>query len=172
MAKKKSDGPDNIIKRIFNILKFTWVLFLASLDSFTAWLNSISRGHIDISTVLRIERCMLTREIKKGQCSHPGKHSHVLSKPHHDDTFKGVRTRQRDDDEPDPTSSHATNGKISSKRMDSADSAASHDSMSSCNTEATMLFSRQSTLDDLDGPDSIPKTSERARPRLRKMHSM
>uniref|UniRef100_A0A7M4ESN4 Piezo type mechanosensitive ion channel component 2 n=1 Tax=Crocodylus porosus TaxID=8502 RepID=A0A7M4ESN4_CROPO len=57
--------PDNIIKRIFNILKFTWVLFLATLDSFTAWLNSISREHIDISTVLRIERCMLTREIKK-----------------------------------------------------------------------------------------------------------
>ncbi|KFP80446.1 Piezo-type mechanosensitive ion channel component 2, partial [Apaloderma vittatum] len=64
-VKKKSDGPDNIIKRIFNILKFTWVLFLATLDSFTAWLNSISREHIDISTVLRIERCMLTREIKK-----------------------------------------------------------------------------------------------------------
>ncbi|KFQ13570.1 Piezo-type mechanosensitive ion channel component 2, partial [Leptosomus discolor] len=64
-AKKKSDGPDNIIKRIFNILKFTWVLFLATIDSFTAWLNSISREHIDISTVLRIERCMLTREIKK-----------------------------------------------------------------------------------------------------------
>uniref|UniRef100_H9G826 Uncharacterized protein n=1 Tax=Anolis carolinensis TaxID=28377 RepID=H9G826_ANOCA len=64
-AKKKSDGPDNIIKRIYNILKFTWVLFLATIDSFTAWLNSISREHIDISTVLRIERCMLTREIKK-----------------------------------------------------------------------------------------------------------
>ncbi|ELV12756.1 Protein PIEZO2 [Tupaia chinensis] len=63
--KKKSDGPDNIIKRIFNILKFTWVLFLATVDSFTTWLNSISREHIDISTVLRIERCMLTREIKK-----------------------------------------------------------------------------------------------------------
>lgn len=57
--------PDNIIKRIFNILKFTWVLFLATVDSFTTWLNSISREHIDISTVLRIERCMLTREIKK-----------------------------------------------------------------------------------------------------------
>uniref|UniRef100_A0A8C3KC08 Piezo type mechanosensitive ion channel component 2 n=1 Tax=Calidris pygmaea TaxID=425635 RepID=A0A8C3KC08_9CHAR len=56
---------NNIIKRIFNILKFTWVLFLATIDSFTAWLNSISREHIDISTVLRIERCMLTREIKK-----------------------------------------------------------------------------------------------------------
>lgn len=40
-------------------------------------------------------------------------------------------------------------------------------------TEATMLYSHQSTLDDLDGmPESIPKTSERARPKLRKMRSL
>lgn len=33
-----------------------------------------------------------------------------------------------------------------------------------------MLFSRQSTLDELEGmPECIPKTSERARPKLRKM---
>lgn len=36
-----------------------------------------------------------------------------------------------------------------------------------------MLFSRQSTLDDLDGmPECIPKTSERARPKLRKMYGL
>lgn len=46
-------------------------------------------------------------------------------------------------------------------------------SPSSAYTEATMLFSRQSTLDDLDDvPQHVPKTSERARPKLRKMHSM
>lgn len=48
------------------MLKFSWVLFLTLLDSFTAWLNSIGQEHIDISTVLRIERCMLTHEVKKG----------------------------------------------------------------------------------------------------------
>ncbi|XP_044149384.1 piezo-type mechanosensitive ion channel component 2 isoform X2 [Bufo gargarizans] len=169
--KKKSDGPDNVIKRIFNILKFTWVLFLASLDSFTAWLNSISREHIDISTVLRIERCMLTREIKKGNV--PTRESiHMYYQNHIMMTMSRESGLDRIDNEPGPASSHQGHGKIASKRMDSADSAASHDSMSSCNTEATMLFSRQSTLDDLDGPEAIPKTSERARPRLRKMHSM
>lgn len=56
---------DNILKRVFNIVKFSWVLFLALMDSFTAWLNSICQEHIDISTVLRIERCMLTQEVKK-----------------------------------------------------------------------------------------------------------
>uniref|UniRef100_H3DBK5 Piezo type mechanosensitive ion channel component 2 n=1 Tax=Tetraodon nigroviridis TaxID=99883 RepID=H3DBK5_TETNG len=67
---KKSGGPgkfasvksDNIIKRVFNIIKFTWELFQTTVDSFTKWMNGICREYIDISTVLRIERCMLTRE--------------------------------------------------------------------------------------------------------------
>uniref|UniRef100_A0A9J8AXL0 Piezo-type mechanosensitive ion channel component n=1 Tax=Cyprinus carpio carpio TaxID=630221 RepID=A0A9J8AXL0_CYPCA len=62
----KADGPDNIIKRVFNIIKFTWMLFLTTVESITKWLNSVCREYIDISTVLRIERCMLTREVKKG----------------------------------------------------------------------------------------------------------
>uniref|UniRef100_A0A8C5GY39 Piezo-type mechanosensitive ion channel component n=1 Tax=Gouania willdenowi TaxID=441366 RepID=A0A8C5GY39_GOUWI len=57
---------DNIIKRVFNIIKFTWVLFQTTVDSFTKWMNDMCREYIDISTVLRIERCMLTREVKKG----------------------------------------------------------------------------------------------------------
>uniref|UniRef100_A0A3B4DIP1 Piezo-type mechanosensitive ion channel component n=1 Tax=Pygocentrus nattereri TaxID=42514 RepID=A0A3B4DIP1_PYGNA len=65
-TEEKKEGPDNIIKRVFNIIKFTWVLFLTTLDSLTVWINSICKEYIDISTVLRIERCMLTREVKKG----------------------------------------------------------------------------------------------------------
>uniref|UniRef100_M3ZFC3 Piezo type mechanosensitive ion channel component 2 n=1 Tax=Xiphophorus maculatus TaxID=8083 RepID=M3ZFC3_XIPMA len=63
---KKSAGPDNIIKRVFNIIKFTWVLFQTTVESFTNWMNDMCREYMDISTVLRIERCMLTREVKKG----------------------------------------------------------------------------------------------------------
>ncbi|XP_053322004.1 piezo-type mechanosensitive ion channel component 2 [Spea bombifrons] len=167
-GKKKSDGPDNIIKRIFNILKFTWVLFLATIDSFTAWLNSISREHIDISTVLRMERCMLTREIKKGNV--PTRESiHMYYQNHIMMNLSRESGLDRIDDQPGTASSHQNHSKMASKRMDSVDS---HDSISSCYTEATMLFSRQSTLDDLDGPDTVPKTSERVRPRLRKMYSM
>ncbi|XP_031802511.1 piezo-type mechanosensitive ion channel component 2 isoform X4 [Sarcophilus harrisii] len=160
--KKKSDGPDNIIKRIFNILKFTWVLFLASVDSFTTWLNSISREHIDISTVLRIERCMLTREIKKGNV--PTRESIHMYYQNHIMNLSRESGLDTIDENPGASSSLKT-----AQRMDSLDS---HDSISSCYTEATLLFSRQSTLDDLDGRETIPKTSERARPRLRKMYSM
>lgn len=56
---------DNIIKRVFNIIKFTWVLFQTTVESFTKWMNDMCREYLDISTVLRLERCMLTREVKK-----------------------------------------------------------------------------------------------------------
>ena len=50
---------------MFNIIKFSLVLCQTTVDSFTKWMNEMCREHIDISTVLRIERCMLTREVKK-----------------------------------------------------------------------------------------------------------
>ncbi|XP_032741354.1 piezo-type mechanosensitive ion channel component 2 isoform X3 [Rattus rattus] len=138
--KKKSDGPDNIIKRIFNILKFTWVLFLATVDSFTTWLNSISREHIDISTVLRIERCMLTREIKKGNV--PTRESiHMYYQNHMMNLSResGLDTI----DEHSGAGSRAQ----AAHRMDSLDS---HDSISSEPTQCTMLYSRQGTTETIE----------------------
>uniref|UniRef100_A0A8C9TYF1 Piezo type mechanosensitive ion channel component 2 n=1 Tax=Scleropages formosus TaxID=113540 RepID=A0A8C9TYF1_SCLFO len=166
---KKSDGPDNIIKRIFNIIKFTWILFLTTLESFTAWLNSMCREHIDISTVLRMERCMLTREVKKvlkplsflfilyGARCH-GEHCNIMCLP-------GTKFFRMDGFPFGyiPIPSHPIPNTTPSLAVCAA----------SAYTEATMLFSRQSTLDDLDATsESIPKTSERARPKLRKMYSM
>ncbi|MGH0140399.1 UNVERIFIED_CONTAM: hypothetical protein FKN15_042818 [Acipenser sinensis] len=169
---KKSNGPDNIIKRVFNIVKFTWVLFLTLLDSFTEWLNSISREHIDISTVLRIERCMLTREIKKGNVpSREGIHIYYQNQMRLNLSRESGLDQL--DDDLSASCSHNADRKRGARRMHSLDSVASRDSLSSVYTEATMLFSRQSTLDDLDGPpEHVPKTSERARPKLRKMYSM
>uniref|UniRef100_A0A674IYT8 Piezo type mechanosensitive ion channel component 2 n=1 Tax=Terrapene triunguis TaxID=2587831 RepID=A0A674IYT8_9SAUR len=142
-VKKKSDGPDNIIKRIFNILKFTWVLFLATLDSFTTWLNSISREHIDISTVLRIERCMLTREIKKGNV--PTRESIHMYYQNHMMKLSKESGLDTIDENPGQDSSLQA-----SERMDSLDSAASHDSISSEPTQVTMLYSRQGTTETIE----------------------
>uniref|UniRef100_A0A452I9Z4 Uncharacterized protein n=1 Tax=Gopherus agassizii TaxID=38772 RepID=A0A452I9Z4_9SAUR len=142
-VKKKSDGPDNIIKRIFNILKFTWVLFLATLDSFTAWLNSISREHIDISTVLKIERCMLTREIKKGNV--PTRESIHMYYQNHMMKLSKESGLDTIDENPGQDSSLQA-----SERMDSLDSAASHDSISSEPTQVTLLYSRQGTTETIE----------------------
>ncbi|KAJ8403299.1 hypothetical protein AAFF_G00355160 [Aldrovandia affinis] len=166
IGEEETDGPDNIIKRVFNIVKFTWVLFLALLDSFTAWLNSICREHIDISTVLHIERCMLTREIKKGNV--PSRESiHVYYQKH---MRMGLSRESGLDGIDEYSSSQKADHRHDTLKIDSQDS---RDSFSSAYTEASMLFSRQSTLDDLDGmSESIPKTSERSRPKLRRMYSL
>uniref|UniRef100_A0A8C3WX98 Piezo type mechanosensitive ion channel component 2 n=1 Tax=Catagonus wagneri TaxID=51154 RepID=A0A8C3WX98_9CETA len=139
-VKKKSDGPDNIIKRIFNILKFTWVLFLATVDSFTTWLNSISREHIDISTVLRIERCMLTREIKKGNV--PTRESIHVYYQNHIMNLSRESGLDTIDDGPG-----GTTGAQTAHRMDSLDS---HDSISSEPTQCTTLYSRQGTTETIE----------------------
>ncbi|XP_026133958.1 piezo-type mechanosensitive ion channel component 2-like [Carassius auratus] len=163
----KTDGPDNIIKKVFNIIKFTWVLFLTTIESFTKWLNSICREYIDISTVLRIERCMLTREVKKGHV--PSRESIHM---YYQKQMKLIGSCESGLDQIGEED-YCSNTDHRRWVDHSLDSFASRDSMSSAYTEATMLFSRQSTLDDLDDmPQNIPKTSERARPKLHKMYSL
>ncbi|XP_041959521.1 piezo-type mechanosensitive ion channel component 2 [Alosa sapidissima] len=170
---KKS--PDNIIKRVFNIIKFTWVLLLTTIDSLTMWMNSMCREYIDISTVLRIERCMLTREVKKGNV--PSRESIQV---YYQKQMSLAISRESGLDRISEEDSMSGSQRVRRRRagyrdysQDSRDSIASRDSMSSAYTEATMLFSRQSTLDDLDEmPENIPKTSERARPKLRKMYGL
>uniref|UniRef100_A0A667ZVF6 Piezo type mechanosensitive ion channel component 2 n=1 Tax=Myripristis murdjan TaxID=586833 RepID=A0A667ZVF6_9TELE len=127
--KKKSRGPDNIIKRVFNIIKFTWVLFQTTVDSFTKWMNDMCREHIDISTVLRIERCMLTREVKKGNV--PSRESIQVYYQ------KAMRLNMSRQSSLDPLSedesvsgSHRVRRRREGYRMESQDSMASRDSMS------------------------------------------
>ncbi|XP_045549637.1 piezo-type mechanosensitive ion channel component 2 [Salmo salar] len=175
---KKSDGPDNILKRVFNIIKFTWVLFQTTVESFTKWMNNVCREHIDISTVLRIERCMLTREVKKGNV--PSRESiHVFyQKQMRMNMSRGSSLDRLSEEDSGSGGSHRVHRRRGDYRMESQDSMASlasRDSISSAYTEATMLFSRQDTLDELDGMPSdvpIPKTSERARPKLRKIYGL
>ncbi|KAL4616870.1 piezo-type mechanosensitive ion channel component 2-like [Arapaima gigas] len=163
----KSDEPDNIIRRVFNIIKFSWILFLALLESFTNWLNSMCREYIDISKVLRTERCMLTRQIKKGDV--PSRESiHIYYQ-------KQMRMNLSRESGLDRTAEDFSMSSVqpATAGVENLDSAASRESLSSAFTEATTLFSRQSTLDDADGTaESVPKTSERTRPKLHRMYGL
>uniref|UniRef100_A0A3P8T1X2 Piezo type mechanosensitive ion channel component 2 n=1 Tax=Amphiprion percula TaxID=161767 RepID=A0A3P8T1X2_AMPPE len=124
---KKSGGPDNIIKRVFNIIKFTWVLFQTTVDSFTTWMNDMCREYIDISTVLRIERCMLTREVKKGNV--PSRESiHVYYQ-------KAMRLNM---------------SRQASMDQLSEDESASGSSSRVETTQCVMLYSRQGTTDTIE----------------------
>ncbi|KAM8945740.1 piezo-type mechanosensitive ion channel component 2-like [Pelodytes ibericus] len=62
-----ADGPENIIQRIINIVKFTWVFIQALADDIIETLNTFCKDSVDIATVLRMERCMLQRNLDKGK---------------------------------------------------------------------------------------------------------
>uniref|UniRef100_A0A8C9X1A8 Piezo type mechanosensitive ion channel component 2 n=1 Tax=Sander lucioperca TaxID=283035 RepID=A0A8C9X1A8_SANLU len=158
---KKSGGPDNIIKRVFNIIKFTWMLFQTTVDSFTKWMNDMCREYIDISTVLRIERCMLTREVKKGNL--PSRESiHV----YYQKAMRLNMSRQASLDQLSEDESASGSNRVRRRRrgypMESQDSTASRDSISSETTQCVTLYSRQGTTDTIEEVDDELEEAESA----------
>uniref|UniRef100_A0A4W5QZX4 Piezo-type mechanosensitive ion channel component 2a, tandem duplicate 2 n=1 Tax=Hucho hucho TaxID=62062 RepID=A0A4W5QZX4_9TELE len=153
-----SPSTDNILKRVFNIVKFSWVLFLAMLDSFTAWINSMCQEHLDISTVLRIERCMLTHEVKKG--NKPSRESiHVYYRKQMCRAASIESGLERTEEETCQDSIPQKAERQSCAYLESRDPMVAY-------TENTLLCSCRSTLDHTDmGPDSVqmPRTSEQTR---------
>lgn len=57
-----------MVQRILDILKFLWVLFLAMLDGLIDWLGTLTKQYVDMSTVLWVERYILTQKLSKVQC--------------------------------------------------------------------------------------------------------
>ncbi|XP_029464485.1 piezo-type mechanosensitive ion channel component 1 isoform X2 [Rhinatrema bivittatum] len=59
-------GRMNVVHRILNVLKFFWILFLTMVDGLTQWLRTLTKHHVNMSTVLRVERYVLTQKLSKG----------------------------------------------------------------------------------------------------------
>ncbi|KAM6380837.1 piezo-type mechanosensitive ion channel component 1 isoform 2-T2 [Pluvialis apricaria] len=62
----------NVVQRALNTLRFLWVLCRAMVDGLTQWLDACTREHTDMSTVLRLERYVLTRRLATGEDVHRG----------------------------------------------------------------------------------------------------
>ncbi|XP_075571208.1 piezo-type mechanosensitive ion channel component 1 [Pelecanus crispus] len=62
----------NVLQRALNTLRFLWVLCRAMVDGLTQWLDTCTREHADMSTVLRLERYVLTRRLATGEDMHRG----------------------------------------------------------------------------------------------------
>ncbi|XP_067410652.1 piezo-type mechanosensitive ion channel component 2-like [Emydura macquarii macquarii] len=100
------EEPENIIERIISTIKFSWVFVQALLDDTTEALNSLCKNNLDIANVLRIERCMLWREINKGKEASPDtilqyynlkKNQQVQANPYGGNKMKGTRDDQSED---------------------------------------------------------------------------
>ncbi|XP_067158465.1 piezo-type mechanosensitive ion channel component 1 [Apteryx mantelli] len=62
----------NVVQRALNTLRFLWVLCQAMVDGLTQWLDAFTKEHTDMSTVLRVERYVLTQRLAKGEDTHRG----------------------------------------------------------------------------------------------------
>ncbi|XP_053562571.1 piezo-type mechanosensitive ion channel component 1 isoform X2 [Bombina bombina] len=60
-------GGSNVIQRILDILKFLWVLLLAMLDGLIDWIGTLTKQHVAMSTVLWVERYIITQKLSKGE---------------------------------------------------------------------------------------------------------
>ncbi|XP_072918459.1 piezo-type mechanosensitive ion channel component 2 [Hemitrygon akajei] len=165
-----SQHPDNFIRQGVNIMTFTWMFLQALVDGLIELLNTISKDNIDISTVLRIERSILRRELKQGKV------------PDQDSIhrFYNVKLRNRascsSDKEwtPNRTTERERTAASGFRKLASINSMLSRDSsVSSCNTEVTTLGSRQPTCDDVDETEEpiteVPRPSSYNRRTLQKM---
>uniref|UniRef100_A0A8D0GSC4 Piezo type mechanosensitive ion channel component 1 (Er blood group) n=1 Tax=Sphenodon punctatus TaxID=8508 RepID=A0A8D0GSC4_SPHPU len=64
-----SAEKSNVLQRVLNVLHFLWVLCQATVDGLTQWLRTFTKEHLDLSTVLRLERYVLTQELAKVRCN-------------------------------------------------------------------------------------------------------
>lgn len=65
MSTSRSHPAENILQRVLNTLKFSWLFLQSLLDDLTDSLNDFCKDSLDISKVLRLERALLNQQQKK-----------------------------------------------------------------------------------------------------------
>ncbi|KAK3528144.1 hypothetical protein QTP86_023865, partial [Hemibagrus guttatus] len=68
---EESGSGSDTVQRILDMLKFLWVLCLAMVDSFTLWLNLLTKQYVNTSTVLCEERYLHIHNISQRRGSEP-----------------------------------------------------------------------------------------------------
>ncbi|NXI34064.1 PIEZ1 protein, partial [Galbula dea] len=69
---EESSERSNVVQRVLNTLRFLWVLCQAMVDGLTQWLDACTQEHADMSTVLCLERYVLTHRLTTGENVHRG----------------------------------------------------------------------------------------------------
>ncbi|XP_013921090.1 PREDICTED: piezo-type mechanosensitive ion channel component 1-like, partial [Thamnophis sirtalis] len=62
-----SPGKSNVLQRILNALRFLWVLCQATVDGLTRWLRALTKDHEHLSTILGLERFVLTQQLDQAE---------------------------------------------------------------------------------------------------------
>ncbi|XP_074865263.1 piezo-type mechanosensitive ion channel component 1 isoform X1 [Carettochelys insculpta] len=71
-GQEEDAARSNVVQRALNMVRFLWVLCQATVDGLTQWLCAFTKEHRDISTVLWVERYVLTQRLAQGDELHRG----------------------------------------------------------------------------------------------------
>ncbi|XP_043944909.1 piezo-type mechanosensitive ion channel component 2-like [Protopterus annectens] len=164
------EESESLFQRVLNIIKFTWVFIQALLDDLIGALNSLCKHHLDIATVLKMERWILGTELRKGKVASQDSIRQ----------FYNVRLNKQmtesgysEGDIVDSIKGTPVRGTLSTYQMfHSLESKLSQDSnVSSCNTEVITLGSRETIDEDIDD-QVIPKVKDHLKKRLLRMENI
>ncbi|XP_029974309.1 piezo-type mechanosensitive ion channel component 2 [Salarias fasciatus] len=163
----EEEGKENILHRVINTIKFSWVFVQSLLDDLTQGLNSFCKESLDISKVLRFERALLSQQLKKGK-----EVSQESVKQFYDSWMSRQNTLSSQDDldrstPPPPSPPDALSSRQAYAKLKNQASRVSWgSSVSSCMTDETLLGSRQPTQDELDEPPGFSPAANQLRRRL------
>ncbi|KAM9855188.1 piezo-type mechanosensitive ion channel component 2 [Aulostomus maculatus] len=169
-VEEAEEEKENILQRVINTLKFSWVFIQSLLDDLTQGLNSFCKDNLDISKVLRFERALLSQQIKKGkevsQESVKQFYENWISRQNTMSSLEDLEASLPPPSSPPevPSSSHHAYAKLKNQ----ASKVSWCSSVSSCMTDETMLGSRQPTQEELDEPPAEVPAADHLRRRLLK----
>ncbi|XP_043986054.1 piezo-type mechanosensitive ion channel component 2 [Gambusia affinis] len=159
VAEEGEEERENILQRVLNTLKFSWLFLQSLLDDLTDSLNDFCKDSLDISKVLRLERALLNQQQKKGkevsQESVKQFYETWISRQNTLSSEEGLDALSPPPTPPPVLSSRHVYEKLKSQ----ASKMSAGSSFDSCMTEETMLGSRQPTQEELDEPPFSPPAS-------------
>ncbi|XP_029467744.1 piezo-type mechanosensitive ion channel component 2-like [Rhinatrema bivittatum] len=147
------EGPETIVQRVVNIAKFSWVFIQALLDDMIETLNSLCKTNLDIARVLRVERCMLRRELNKGK---EASQESILQFYSSQQRKWDPTASSQDENESDAAGAERKGDlHLAYHKAPSVESRLSQDSVvSSCVTE-DIILSRELTQEDMEETPSL-----------------
>eukprot|EP00079_Xenopus_tropicalis_P032030 XP_017945801.1 PREDICTED: piezo-type mechanosensitive ion channel component 2-like [Xenopus tropicalis] len=142
---ENKERPDNAIQRIVNIARFSWIFIQALADDTIETLNAFCKSSVDIASVLRMERCMLQRNLDKGKEASQGS----IAEYYKAKQLSRTQTLTSEDNEESAGEETTQNKKLELCKFLSMESQQSQDSfLSSCPTEDMVL-----SFDESLGPE-------------------
>ncbi|XP_056321992.1 LOW QUALITY PROTEIN: piezo-type mechanosensitive ion channel component 2 [Danio aesculapii] len=160
---EKEEEKEHIFRRILDTVKFLWVFLLRLTEDAISGLNALCKDSLNISKVLRFEKTLLSIQQNKGRdVNHESIHKFYKTWLSRQETEDTLDTEKEDIEEmicSPPAVSSYPRGYV---KLNSVHSWGS--SLSSCQTDDTLLVTRQPTLDDVDELDFTPLDSEQLCP--------